>query len=85
MKASSTRRRTKQEIIDAKAAALAKEQAIQDKLQTIDRLQKEMALLTAKQAEAVKAQDTIADMLNAGFLMIDENGNYAPGPNVKGS
>ena len=82
MKASSTRRRTKQEIIDAKAAALAKEQAIQDKLQTIDRLQKEMALLAAKQAEAVKAQDTIADMLNAGFLMIDEKGNYVPGPNV---
>ena len=44
-----------------------------------------MALLAAKQAEAVKAQDTIADMLNAGFLMIDENGNYTPGPNVKGS
>ena len=85
MKASSTRRRTKQEIIDAKADALAKEQAIQDKLQTIDRLQKEMALLAAKQAEAVKAQDTIADMLNAGFLKIDENGNYAPGPNVQGS
>ena len=85
MKASSTRRRTKQEILEAKAAALAKEQAIQDKLKTIERLQQELAVVAAKQAEAVKAQDTIADMLNAGFLKIDENGNYAPGPNVQGS
>ena len=50
MKASSKRRRTKQEILEAKAAALAKEQAIQDKLQTIDRLKQEMELLAAKQA-----------------------------------
>ena len=44
-----------------------------------------MALLAAKQAEAVKAQDTIAEMLNAGFIMVDKDGNYAPGPKVQGS
>ena len=48
MKASSKRRRTKQEIIEAKAAALAKEQAIQDKLKTIERLQQELAVVAAK-------------------------------------
>ena len=42
MKATSVRRRTKQEIIDQKAAALAKEEAIQDKLKTIDRLHIEL-------------------------------------------
>ena len=80
MKASSKRRRTKQEIIEAKAAALAKEQAIQVKLKTIERLQQELAVVAAKQAEAVKAQDTINEMLSAGFLMVGEDGGYVPGP-----
>ena len=85
MKASSTRRRTKQEIIEAKAAALAKEQAIQDKLKTIERLQQELAVVAAKQAEAVKAQDTINEMLSAGFLMVGKDGGYVPGPRAQGS
>ena len=85
MKASSKRRRTKQEIIEAKAAALAKEQAIQDKLKTIERLQQELAVVAAKQAEAVKAQDTINEMLRAGFLMVGEDGGYVPGPRAQGS
>ena len=85
MKASSKRRRTKQEIIEAKAAALAKEQAIQDKLKTIERLQQELAVVAAKQAEAVKAKDTIAEMLSAGFLMVSEDGSYVPGPKAQGS
>ena len=42
MKVTSKRRRTKQEIEDEKAAALAKEEAIQDKLKTIDRLHIEL-------------------------------------------
>ena len=85
MKASSKRRRTKQEIIEAKAAALAKEQAIQDKLKTIERLQQELAVVAARQAEAVKAQDTINEMLSAGFLMVGEDGGYVPGPRAQGS
>ena len=80
MKASSTRRRTKQEILEAKAAALAKGQAIQDKLATIERLQQELAVVAAKQAEADMAQDTINEMLSAGFLMVGEDGGYVPGP-----
>ena len=85
MKASSKRRRTKQEIIEAKATALAKEQAIQDKLKTIERLQQELAVVAAKQAEAVKAQDTINEMLSAGFLMVGEDGGYVPEPRAQGS
>ena len=85
MKASSSRRRTKQEIIEAKAAALVKELAIQDKLKTIERLQQELAVVSAKQAEAVKAQDTINEMLSAGFLMVSEDGGYVPGPRAQGS
>ena len=85
MKASSTRRRTKQEILEAKAAALAKEQAIQDKLKTIERLQQELAVVAAKQAEGAKAQDAIAEMLSAGFLMVGEDGGYVPGPRAQGS
>ena len=47
MKATSVRRRTKQEIEDQKAAALAKEEAIQDKLKTIDRLHLELQKVQA--------------------------------------
>ena len=42
MKVGSKRRRTKQEILDDKAAALAKEQAIEDKLKTIGHLQAQL-------------------------------------------
>ena len=42
LKATSKRRRTKQEILDDKAAALAKEQAIEDKLKTIGHLQAQL-------------------------------------------
>ena len=44
MKASSNRRRTKQEIKEAQAAALAKEQAIQEKLAAIESLHDELEL-----------------------------------------
>ena len=43
MKESSKRRRTKQEIQDAKAAALAKQAALEEKLQLIEHLQQQLA------------------------------------------
>ena len=42
MKVNSKRRRTKQEIAEDKAAALAKEQDIQQKLEALNHLQQQM-------------------------------------------
>jgi molecular chaperone GrpE (heat shock protein) len=82
MKATSVRRRTKQEIEDQKAAALAKEEAIQDKLKTIDRLHIELQKVSAAQEANQKNEEAIQSMLQAGFIAPDGNGGYMPGPNV---
>ena len=81
MKVTSQRRRTKQEILDDKAAALAKEEAIQDKLKTIDRLHLELQKVQAAQEAHNKNEEAIQSMLNTGFIAPDGNGGYMPGPN----
>ena len=80
MKITSKRRRTKQEIIDEKAAALSKEQAIQDKLATIDRIQQELQI-TQEQAQGNNdAQRILAQMAEAGHVHRGPDGNWNPGP-----
>jgi len=49
MKMTSKRRRTKQQIIDEKAAALAKEMAMEEKIKLFEKLQKENAQFKAQQ------------------------------------
>ena len=85
MKVTSKRRRTRQEIEDAKVSALAKEQAVQDKLKTIDRLQAQLAEVQAQQQVYQKDQEALGNMLQAGFLARDENGNYVPGEAISES
>ena len=63
MKVTSKRRRTKQEILEEEAAALAKAEAIEKKLKLIDELQEQQIKLQAEQEAGKKAQDAIADML----------------------
>ena len=85
MKVTSKRRRTRQEIEDAKVSALAKEQAVQDKLKTIDRLQAQLAEVQAQQQVYQKDQEALANMLSTGFLARDENGNYVLGEAISES
>ena len=49
MKMTSKRRRTKQQIIDEKAAALAKEMAMEEKLKLFEKLQQELVQVKAQQ------------------------------------
>ena len=79
MKASSSRRRTKQEIKDAQVAAQVKAQALADKLKTIERLQQELTNAKAQQNMPSKEQEAFANMLISGFIAKDENGDYVPG------
>ena len=85
MKMTSMRRRTKQQIQDDKAAAQAKQAALEEKLQLIDRLQQELAEVQAQQQVDQNAKKVLGQMLDAGFLVQDENGEYFPGPNAQGS
>ena len=85
MKMTSKRRRTKQQIQDDKAAAQAKQAALEEKLGLIDRLQQELAEVQAQQQVDLNAKKVFGQMLDAGFLVQDENGEYFPGPNAQGS
>ena len=71
MKVTSKRRRTKQEIIEEEAAALAKAEAVEKKLKLIDELQEKQIKLEAEQETGKKAQDAIAAMLASGFIMVN--------------
>ena len=71
-------------ILDDKAAALAKEQAIQDKLNTIDRLQQQLAEVQSAQQAENEAERVLSQMLDAGFVQRNENGEWGPGPNAGG-
>lgn len=71
MKMTSKRRRTKQQIQDDKAAALAKQAALEEKLQLIDRLQQELAEVQAQQQVDQNAKKVLGQMLDAGFLVQD--------------
>jgi len=55
MKVTSKRRRTKQEILEEEAAALAKAEAIEKKLKLIDELQEQQIKLQAEQEAGKKA------------------------------
>lgn len=68
MKVGSKRRRTKQEIEDDKAAALAKQEAIQEKLNLIARLQQENAQLKALPQEDSEAERVLSQMLQSGYV-----------------
>ena len=68
MKVGSKRRRTKQEIEDDKASALAKQEAIQEKLNLIARLQQENAQLKALPQEDSEAERVLSQMLQSGYV-----------------
>ena len=68
MKVGSKRRRTKQEIEDDKAAALAKQEAIQEKLNLIARLQQENAQLKALPQVDSEAERVLSQMLQSGYV-----------------
>ena len=68
MKVGSKLRRTKQEIEDDKAAALAKQEAIQEKLNLIARLQQENAQLKALPQEDSEAERVLSQMLQSGYV-----------------
>ena len=55
MKVTSKRRRTKQEILEEQAAALAKAEAVEKKLKLIDELQEQQIKLQAEQEAGKKA------------------------------
>ena len=82
MKIGSKRRRTKQEIEDDNLAAATKQQAVEEKLQLIERLQQENAELKAKSPPVEEAQRILTQMLEAGFVERDEQGAWGPGPNA---
>ena len=84
MKMTSKRRRTKQQIADDKAAAQAKAEALEEKLGLIDRLQQELTHVQAQQQADENAKKVLGQMLDAGFLVQDESGEYFPGPNAGG-
>ena len=80
MKIGSKRRRTKQQIEDDKLEALTKQQAIEEKLLLIARLQQENAELKAKSPPVEEAQVILTQMLDQGFVHRDEDGKWGPGP-----
>jgi len=55
MKVTSKRRRTKQEILEEQAAALANAEAVEKKLKLIDELQEQQIKLQAEQEAGKKA------------------------------
>ena len=78
----SKRRRTKAEIEEQKLEAMTKQQAIEDKLKTIDHLQQQLAEVQGMQNAENEATRVLQDMMNAGFVQRDSNGVWGPGPNV---
>ena len=59
---------------------MTKQQAIEDKLKTIERLQQDLAEVRAQQMSPSEAQRVLADMLQAGFVERDANGEWQAGP-----
>ena len=82
MKVGSKRRRTKQTIIDDNTAALSKAQAVEEKLALLEKLKVENAHLKAQPEVGSEAERVLSNMLDAGFVMRDSNGEWGPGPNV---
>ena len=79
MKVGSKRRRTKQEIEDQKMEAIAKHQAIQDKLASYDQLKQELESFKQQAEENAEASEVIENMLLQGFVERDEDGGIIPG------
>ena len=79
MKVGSKRRRTKMQIEEEKADALTKQQAIEEKLAFLETLVQENAALKAKQEGPNEAELVLSQMLEAGYVQRDGEGNWGPG------
>ena len=79
----SKRRRTKQQIQDDKAAAQAKQAALEEKLGLIDRLQQELAEVQAQQQVDLNAKKVLGQMLDAGFLVKTRTVSISLGPTLR--
>ena len=85
MKASSNRRRTKQEILEAKIAAQTKAAAIDEKLKMLDQIIQENAQIKAQLKETSEASALVEHLKDQGIIEKDVHGSWGPGSNYQGT
>ena len=82
MKIGSKRRRSKQQIADEKDEAMIKQQAIDDKLAKMEKLQAELADAQQQILDNQSASELVTNMIDQGFVKMNQEGVMVPGDAV---
>ena len=75
MKATSTRRRSKAQILEDKAAAIKKEKDIKEKLDQMEAMQNELTQLREMRGQAAGLHDMVNNMVLEGHLKQNPDGS----------